>query len=232
MLLYPYVIALLIFLSQPLHAQGQTYALAGSTDLGAIALSFANGQSEVITVTDQGWWSPTEQNFLGNTNVIVGSCFGVQWNDFFVFDLTGRSGTVVAASLDLNTGLVSGMPSLTLWDVSTPLATLENLNAAPNAAIYADLESGTRYSGTQTISTGGTSIAIPLNSTGIAAVNQALGGTLAIGGSAEPIPEPAPIGAIATVLSILAALRYRARQATKRSALSYASRSTARASLT
>jgi hypothetical protein len=215
-----HAIVFLIFLSLPCSAGAQTFAFSGSTEFGALTLSFADGQSTVVTATDQGWWSPTEQNFVGNRNTIIGSCFGVRWNDFFVFDLTGLSGTVVAASLDLQTSAVSGLPSMTLWDVSTALTALEALNAAPNAGIFADLGSGTQYSAAYAISASDASIAIPLNSAGVAAVNDGLGSTLAIGGSADPIPEPAPAGVMAVVLAALAALRYRPRQATKRSAFS------------
>jgi hypothetical protein len=217
---YAHAIALLMFLSLPCSAGAQTFAFSGSTEFGTLTLSFADGQSTVVTATDQGWWSPTEQNFVGNRNSIIGSCFGVRWNDFFVFDLTGLSGNVVSASLDLHTSGVSGLPSMTLWNVSTPLTALENLNAPPNAGIFADLGAGMQYSASYAITASYASIAIPLNSAGIGAVNAGLGGTLAIGGSADPIPEPAPAGVMAAVFGALAALRYRARQAAKRSAFS------------
>ncbi len=217
---HAHAIAFLILLSLSSWAHAQTFAFSGSTAFGSLALSFADGQSTIITATDQGWWSPTEQNFVGNRNTIIGSCFGVRWNDFFVFDLTGQAGAVVAASLELNTGAVAGLPGMTLWNVSTSLAALENLNALPNAGIFADLGSGMQYSAAFAISASNAAIAIPLNSAGIAAVNDALGGTLAIGGSADPIPEPASAGFLAVVCGALAALRYRARQATNRSALS------------
>lgn len=213
------VFAIALYVTAPAHAQ--TFAFGGSSGAGAMTLYFADGTSEVIGATDQGWWSPTESNFRGNTNTITGTCFGIQWNDFFVFNLTAHAGTVVAASLDVDTWSVAGAPSVSLWDVSTPLATLENLDAGPSAATYADLGSGTRFSNGYSVVASNTMAAIPLDSAGIAAVNGSLGGTFAIGGSANlPVPEPAPAWLLAVALAGLGAVRYRPRQAAKRSALS------------
>ena len=237
-LLHAIVLVISIAVSCQTHAQ--TFAFGGSSGTAAMTLYFSDGTSEIVGAAHQGWWSPTEANFQGNTNFITGSCFGIQWNDFFVFDLKAHSGMVVSASLDLNTWSVAGSPIVSLWDVSTPLATLENLNAKPNAAIYADLGSGTRFGGGYRLTKSHTDVVIPLGSAGIAAVGRAMGGSFAIGGSANlPVPEPSAAWLLAIALAGLGAIRFRGRfrgrypgrypgrQAAKRSALSYASFSTA-----
>jgi hypothetical protein len=221
MLKLTHAVVLTIFLLASAQTQAQTFAFGGSGAPGIMTLYFADGTSDRVDAIDQGWWSPTEPNFDGNKNTITGSCFGIQWNDFFVFDLQRDAGAVVSANLDLDTRYVAGSPMVDLWDVSTPLATLENLDSGPNAAIYGDLGSGMRFGGGFMVATSNTSIAIPLNGAGIAAVNRALGHTIAIGGSAnQPIPEPAAAGLLAIAIAGLVAVRYRARQAAKRSALS------------
>lgn len=215
------VLAIVLLASAQAHAQSFAFVFGGSGAPGIMTLYFADGTSDRVDTIDQGWWSPTEPNFDGNKNIITGSCFGIQWNDFLVFDLQPYANTVAAASLDLDTRYVAGTPMIDLWDVSTPLASLENLNSGPSAAIYGDLGSGTLFGGGFRITTGNTGIAIPLNGTGIAAVNRALGHKIAIGGSANrPIPEPAAPWLLAIAIAGLGAVRYRTRQAAKRSALS------------
>jgi hypothetical protein len=214
--LHAVVIAIVLCLATP--SKAQTYAFGGPSDPASLILTFGDGSSATVDAAAQGWWSPTETNFNGNTNIVTGSLFGVQWNDFFVFDLTGRTGTVVAASIGLNTGVVAGTPSVALWDVSTSLATLQHLDTAPSAGIYADLGSGTAYSDTFALTAGHADIAIALNSDAIAAIESALGGRFAIGGSANTdIPEPS---SILLLLPMVAAMGYLRRQASKRSALS------------
>ena len=221
--LHAIVFVAVFCLSAPSHAQ--TYAFAGQSTPASLILTFDDGSSATVEIAAQGWWSPTETNFNGNTNIVAGSLFGVQWNNFFVFDLTGQTGTVVAASLDLNTGIVAGTPSLSLWDVTTSLTALQDLNAVPNAAIYTDLGSGIAYSDTIAITTAQADIGIALNNDAVAAIGNALGGRFAIGGSTSTdIPEPSPI---LLLLPSIATLAYLRRQISKRSALSYASFSTA-----
>jgi len=73
----------------------------------------------------------------------------------------------------------------TLWDVSTPAATL-NDNSGRNFAIYDDLGSGTTF-GSFPVALGapGDVLSFPLNAGGVAAVNAARGGRFSIGGSAS-----------------------------------------------
>ncbi len=216
-----HTVAIIFFLSFTAQAHAQTYAFGGSTESAILTLTFDNGTSDAVEATSQGWWSTTAANFRGNNNVITGSMFGTQWNDFFVFDLTGLTGTVTAASIGLNTKYVAGTPSVALWDVTTPLSALENIDNGPDRAIYADLGSGTLYGDAIPVTTGNTHISLALNSAGIVAVGNALGGSFAIGGSANTdIPEPSGLFPLLPALTGVWAARYRFRQASKRSALS------------
>lgn len=216
-----HAIIIIVFSCLASQTHAQTFAFGGSTGSAVLTLTFDDGTSDAIAATSQGWWSPTETNFRGNTNVITGSMFGMRWNDFFVFDLTGLAGTVTAASLGLNTYFVAGMPDFALWDATTPLSALENIDTGPNGAIYADLGSGTLYSAAMALTRSNTDIAIALNSDGIAAIHNALGGRFAIGGSANTdIPEPSALLLLFPGLAALRAIRHRLRQASKRSALS------------
>ena len=216
-----HAVVLAISLTIALQAHAQSFAFGGSSGTAAMTLYFSDGTSELVTAADQGWWSPTAYNFEGNPNIITGHYYDILWNDFFIFNLTKHAADVEAATLDIDTWSVSGAPMVSLWDVSTPLAALENLNAPPSAAIYADLGSGTRYGDEYRVTKSHTDIEIPLNDAGIAAIRQAAGNPFAIGGSANtPIPEPSAVWLLGAALAGLGALRYRGRQTAKRSALS------------
>ena len=215
-ILHTLVIALALCFSTP--SKAQTFAFGGSAVPASLILSFADGSTATIEAATQGWWSATETNFNGNTNIVTGRMFDIQWNDFFVFDLTGRAGTVLSASIGLNTGIVAGSPAFSLWDVSTSATALTNLDTAPSAEIYTDLGSGVAYTdGPIAITVGHTDIEIALDNAAIAAIEIALGGRFAIGGSANiDIPEPSS----ALLVVPVAMAGYLRRQASKRSALS------------
>ncbi|MEI7714154.1 MAG: hypothetical protein WCI94_22150 [Rhodospirillales bacterium] len=215
-ILHTLVISLALCLCTP--SKAQTFAFGGSAVPASLTLSFGDGSSATIEAATQGWWSATQANFNGNTNIVTGHMFDIQWNDFFVFDLTGRAGTVLSAGIGLNTGIVAGSPAFSLWDVSTSLTALLNLDTAPSAEIYTDLGSGVAYTDSRiAITTGHTDIEIALDSAAIAAIEAALGGRFAIGGSANiDIPEPSS----ALLLVSVTVAGYLRRQASKRSALS------------
>ncbi len=108
---------------------------------------------------------------------------------FFVFDLTSLTDPrpVASASLVLDTGTVSsgafGGITYTLFEVSNPIPTLV-AGGSGLTAIYDDLGSGVPYSAATEIEPGtsNTDKSIPLLPAGVAAVEAAQGGMLAIGG--------------------------------------------------
>jgi hypothetical protein len=134
-----------------------------------------------------GWWSDTQINSNTNENYGTGqSTFRVR--NFFTFDLSSLSGTVVSATLELTRyRYISPDPTETIefFDVSTPAATL-NTNDGTSTTIYSDLGSGTSYgsfvvprytdSSTETLS-------FSLNAAAAAAISASNPGYFSIGGS-------------------------------------------------
>ncbi len=108
---------------------------------------------------------------------------------FFVFDLKGLTDPrpIASASLLLDTGTVSsgtfGGITYTLYDVSTPIAAV-TAGGSGLTAIYDDLGTGVPYSAATEIEPGtsNTDKSILLLPAGVAAVEAAMGGMLAIGG--------------------------------------------------
>jgi len=87
----------------------------------------------IIITTERGWYDETGFHNPGNTNYVAGQIvlpgrLGL-FHNFFVFDLSGVSGVISSASLEAFNPLVgyaspSGTETYTLFDVSTPAATL------------------------------------------------------------------------------------------------------------
>jgi hypothetical protein len=147
-------------------------------------------------VNNQGWWSETVSAYDGSDNYVTGftstaaNYFEVR--NFFTFDLraldlTGR--TIVSAVLQLDRGVGWEDPTetLTLFDVSTDAATL-NDNTGINAAIFDDLGTGTEY-GTYVVRAGASGrVAFRLDQAAIADITAAAGGFFSIGGTLQSPP--------------------------------------------
>jgi len=113
------------------------------------------------------------------------------WRNFFVFDLSGVTDTVLAAELLLTRGTGGGLDdaaTYTLHRVTTSAAmVMSGGTNAEEAAIYADLGSGDVF-GTVNISRGGQAadtITVELNNDALAAINAA-SGLLVMGGELAP----------------------------------------------
>lgn len=109
--------------------------------------------------------------------------------DYFVFDLSSVTGTIVGATLraqDPATGYSSpdGSETFALFDVSTPLSTL--ISNAGSTTVFADLGTGAGY-GSTTVSSAGTTVQVALNSAGLAYLNSAIGNSVALGGALTSI---------------------------------------------
>jgi hypothetical protein len=163
---------------------------------------------------NQGWWSPSAFNVEFNDNYIVGdlSSNGSQlYNDFFTFDISGLTGPVSSAVLNLQRfygGSDLGRTTQTydLYDVSTDAATL-NANNGTSAAIYNDLGSGNLYGSYSLPVAGNPSdiIDLTLDAAALSDLNAAIargdqyfsiGGTLA---PSESVPE---VGSTLALLGI------------------------------
>lgn len=146
-----------------------------------------------VTASDSGSYSQAGNHTPQNQNYITGRFDTTERRSFFVFDLTGVSGPVTAASLNLFNpdvspflkGYVSPDPSETLavFDVSTPIATL-TLGGVGIAGVFDDLGTGAEY-GAVVVSSAdnGQTVSVVFNALGIDAINAALGGSIAFGGA-------------------------------------------------
>jgi hypothetical protein len=105
------------------------------------------------------------------------------FRNFFVFDLSAVSDTIVSATLQLNTGAVVTDGTYTLYDVQTDIATLR-AGGSGLSDVYADLGAGTAYGSINLLSTQDNAIVnIGLNTSAIAGLNAARDGLFALGGN-------------------------------------------------
>jgi hypothetical protein len=147
-------------------------------------------RADVVTIAanDTGWYGSNGFHDAANKNYIVGhcaSCGGLDYHNYLTFNLSGVSGTVTGATIQIFNPVTAGAPgTYTLFDVSTPAGILMASNSgAIGIAIFNDLGSGSAY-GSINVSTAdsGTVITINLNAAAVAALNSTGGGTFAVGG--------------------------------------------------
>ncbi|HEX9682047.1 MAG TPA: hypothetical protein VGA13_03125 [Acidimicrobiales bacterium] len=166
----------------PLAAVGLTVALL-SSPLGA-----AQTSDPVIVVVDtadspfgsgpnQGWWSPTLTAGPATSSYMTGTMRGER-RGFLSFDVSGVTGTIVGARVELTLGQVlsgDSWETLGVWDVSTDATTLNG--GGVSAEIYADLGSGTTYGGfaVDTSLPDDHVLVLELNGDGLAALNDGSG---------------------------------------------------------
>jgi hypothetical protein len=131
-------------------------------------------------VNRPGFHDPADTDYVAS----VGST-----RSFFIFDLSSLTDPrpIVYATLVLDTGTVTsggfGGITYTLYDVSTPIPTLVT-GGDGLTTIYDDLGSGVPFSAATEIEPGtsGTEKSIPLLAAGVATLEAAKGGLVAIGG--------------------------------------------------
>jgi hypothetical protein len=191
-----------------IQAEAQQGVFLGSQgNLSTLVTSQGNlytSDDEISGKLNQGWWSPTTINIPDNDNYFTGTYVGAQYNDYFIFDLSLLSGPITSATLVLQDDMSpdSGTPpyNLTLWDVSTPIATLNNTTGS-SAAIYNDLGSGVEYG---SASFGGypNEAFITLDAAALAAINAQGSGYFAIGGTLSPSASVPDGGATLSLLGM------------------------------
>jgi hypothetical protein len=160
--------------------------------LGAFTLMAANC-SFTIGASDAGWYNASGFHDPGNRSYFVGyhASSGMEFRDWFVFNLPVFDKGVIAAELRLFTFDIRGTNdnlTLELRHVASPIATLTN-GGSGRFDVLNDLGDGTVY-GTRTFSTSehDSYVSIPLNSAAVAALTAASGQRFAIGGRLSSIP--------------------------------------------
>ena len=135
--------------------------------------------ADVITVNvaDSGYYNNGSHNATDRNYFVGGS--GYEYNNFFVFDLSGIE-NATSATFQLYTFGVYSPGTYTLYDVGTPISSL-TAGGTGLTDTYNDLGSGLSY-GSVAVNGGNSLIQITLNSNAISSINSA-GGLWAIGGS-------------------------------------------------
>ena len=135
----------------------------------------------------RGWYNASGGHTSSNDNTITG-LNSENYNSYFVFNLNFSATTIASVTFEVEKEAYTSSDAtetISIWDVTTPPATLE-ANAASAAAgmqTHADLGGGTTY-GTGTIqmsAAAGSVISVPLNAAAATAAKAALGNDFAIG---------------------------------------------------
>lgn len=113
----------------------------------------------------RGWHTLMSSHSSANDNTITGAYQGGS-NSYFVFPLAGLNAfsiTSVTLELQLEYYMADATETLSVWDVSTPAATVE-ADGVANSPVYTDLMTGNTY-GSKTFSMTdlATVLTIPLN---------------------------------------------------------------------
>lgn len=159
------------------------------------AAHVARADTVTISSSDSGWYDSTGFHDPSNKNYIAGSLAGTTFNNFFVFNLSDVSGTITSAQIRLFAAAVSGSGTYSLHDVTTTPADLSAFHIG-SIGTFDDLGAGTLY-GSTTITTDDNfaTITINLNAAAIAALQSSGGGTFAVGGFFDTLPNNYAFGA-------------------------------------
>lgn len=113
----------------------------------------------------RGWHAnATASHDTANDNTITGTTGSSIYNTYYVFSLVGFTATTISeVKLELEMESYSGDASevISIWDVSTPAATVEQ-TAGVNVAIHNDLGTGHKY-GMATVTAASTGAATPVS---------------------------------------------------------------------
>jgi len=185
----------------------------GYTDATTPVVLQLNGGATQLAAVDQGWFDDTGSRGNASGNYATGVCGivylcanprDIVYRNFFVFNLGQVTPQITSASLLLwnpDRFDVNGPGYFSTHDSETFL--VHEVHSAPSELavlnshrvdIFQDLADGPLY-GERVVSwaDNGTWVSVALNGAAILALNQAAGGTIAIGGSlagVDPIPEP------------------------------------------
>ena len=176
----------------------ETFRVARTLSFVACAALIGAGSAYADTFTlnstSFGWWDSTGAHTASNTNYGTGdNASNVDHRSFFVFDLSGVSGTITSATLRIFSAFY-GSPdpteTLSIFDVSTPIPTLI-ANGTGQVGIYDDLGSGTLLGSTSVSpANNNANVSITLNSATLTALQAGLGSNFAFGGAITTLSRP------------------------------------------
>ncbi len=159
--------------------------LAALAVLGLAVTTYS--RAEVVVAYNQGWISESQSNDPTNNNTYAGQGDGIEYHDFFSFNLSGiASGSITSATLNLSGGYnyFTGTGTYYLY-VST-------IDPTTNPSGYAGLVAGDLIATVTGIPGGGlaenipTSLTFNLNPQGLVDINAAAGGNFIVGGAFSP----------------------------------------------
>lgn len=166
------------------------FALTAHADV----VTFSTSESQFDSgVHNQGNWRVNSDAIDNNDNYITGNLTSnIVTRSFFTFDLSSLGALDVITSADLRLRRFSSSnnnedtETVEFFDVSTDAATLNN-NSGQNAAIYADLGTGTSYGSFSVAGSGPSTevLTFSLEPMAISDMNAAKGGFFSIGGTLQ-----------------------------------------------
>ncbi len=159
----------------------------------ACMLMISQAHADVITIdyTDSGWWSSLGVHSADNQNYLLGDSGGYVFRNFFVFDLSGVTGTIINASLKIYNPSINDAPgngqsgplrTFAIFDVSTSIAALTTTGFG-QFGIFDDLGTGTNLGNNNGPQVNGTIVTTSFNAAGLAYIQSGSGGLIAFGGS-------------------------------------------------
>lgn len=138
----------------------------------------------------RGWHKTAGGHSSANENTLTGEYGGETYNTYFVFAMTGfTASSIQSVTLQLQLEAYAGdaTESFTVWDVTTPSATVENTTTDNN--IYNDLMGGVSY-GTGTASAAQLTqlLSVPLNALGVMGASAKIGQDFVVGVHLDTVP--------------------------------------------
>jgi len=158
--------------------------------LAFLILLFASAnlaRADVVTIAanDTGSYRSDGFHDAAYQTYIAGHFDGQDYRNYLIFNLSGVSGTVTGATIQIFSAFRAGSPGIyILFDVSTPASILMASNSGSTGiAIFNDLGSGTEYGKIRVgLTDNGVVLTINLNAAAVAALNATGGGIFAVGG--------------------------------------------------
>jgi hypothetical protein len=165
--------------------------------------SFTSGNNLTINGTaynntDSGWIQSTGYHNAGNTNYLSGS-YGVQYNNYFSFNLSSLTGVVTTASFEVYTYGVTNTGTYNIYATSLTPAEVNSANSFNSTAYFNDLTSGAEIgSVTLTPIESGTNVTFDLNAAGLTWLTANAGDEIVMGGAFDytpptTVPEPSSL---------------------------------------